>query len=133
DVRCCTGRPKDPTSRRSMMFTKTRRFALATAMLWLVYGAGGRALADLTLTAPATLSPGESFRFVFVTDGTTNATSTNIADYNNFVNTQADGATYNGSVVSWVAIASTATVNAIDNVGQAPISGVYLADGTLVT
>ena len=115
------------------MFTKTRRFALATAMLWLVYGAGGRALADLTLTAPATLSPGESFRFVFVTDGTTNATSTNIADYNNFVNTQADGATYNGSVVSWVAIASTATVNAIDNVGQAPISGVYLADGTLVT
>ena len=57
--------------------------------------------------------------------------STNIADYNSFVNTQAGGATYNGSVVSWDAIGSTPTVNAIDNIGQQPIAGVYLANGTL--
>jgi PEP-CTERM motif len=52
--------------------------------------------------------------------------------YNDFVNVQAGGATYNGSVVSWVAIGSTSTVNAIDNVGQS-MDPVYLADGTLVT
>ncbi len=116
------------------MLTKTRRFALATAMLWFVFGAGGRAEAGgLSLSTPGGLTPGESFRFVFVTDGTDGAGSSDINYYNNFVTTQAGGATYNGSVVSWVAIGSTATVNAIDNVGQTPISGVYLADGTLVT
>jgi len=61
------------------------------------------------------------------------ATSTNISDYDNFVNSEADGATYNGSVVTWQAIGSTATVNAIDHIGVNPsISGVYLVDGTQV-
>ena len=116
------------------MMTHTGRLALATAMLWVGFGVGGRAEAGgIALNTPAGLSAGESFRFVFVTDGTTAATSNNIEDYNSFVNAQAGGATYNGSVVSWVAIGSTATVNAIDNIGQTPISGVYLADGTLVT
>ena len=60
------------------------------------------------------------------------ATSSNIADYNNFVNAQAGGATYNGQVVTWVAIASTPTVNAIDNVGQTPALYTW-PDGTQVT
>jgi hypothetical protein len=88
--------------------------------------------AGSALTTPAGLSPGDTFRFVFVTDGTTAATSSNIADYNAFVNAQAEGATYNGATVSWVAIGSTATTNAIQNVGQTDMS-VYLADGSLVT
>ena len=116
-----------------MMMRQTGRFAMAAVMLWIGFGMGGRAEAGgIALSTPAGFSPGESFRFVFVTDGTTDATSANIAYYNNFVNAQAGGATYNGSVVSWVAIGSTSTVNAIDNVGQTP-TPVYLADGTLVT
>ncbi len=120
------------------MFTKTRRFALVTAMLWLAFGVGGRAVADLELSTPGGLSPGDTFRFVFLTDGTTTATSSNISDYNTFVtndaSTQAGGGvvTYNGVTLTWSAIASTSTVNAIDNVGQT-MTPVYLADGTLVT
>ncbi len=115
------------------MVTRIRRLELATAILWIGFGAGGWADAGpIALSTPAGLSPGESFRFVFVTDGTTDASSSSIAYYNNFVNTQAGGATYNGSVVTWGAIASTPTVNAIDNVGQT-LTPVYLADGTLVT
>jgi hypothetical protein len=44
-------------------------------------------------------------------------TSTNIADYNSFVQTQASGATYAGATVNWKAVGSTATVDARDNVG----------------
>src|SRR5262245_58387609 len=116
------------------MVTQARRLAIATALIWIGVGAGSRVEAGgITLSTPAGLTPGESFRFVFVTDGTMTATSSNIADYNSFVNAQARGHTYNGSVVTWKAIGSTATVNAIDNVGQQPIVGVFLADGTLVT
>jgi len=49
-----------------------------------------------------------------------------------FVNAQAGGATYAGSVVNWEAIGSTSSVSAINNVGQTT-TPVYLADGTLVT
>lgn len=116
------------------MMIQTGRLALAASVLGIAFGVGGRVDAGgIALSTPAGLSPGDAFRFVFVTDGTMDATSANISDYNTFVNLQAAGATYNGSVVTWAAIGSTATVNAIDNVGQAPISGVYLADGTLVT
>ena len=112
--------------------TRTGRLVMAAALLWIGFGVGGRAEADISLSTPAGLSAGESFRFVFVTDGLTTALSTDIADYNSFVNTQAGGATYNGSVVSWVAIGSTPFVNAIDNVGQT-MTPVYLASGQLVT
>jgi len=81
------------------MLTKTGRFALVTAMLWLAFGAGGRAVADLELSNPAGLTPGESFRFVFVTDGTTTATSSDINYYNNFVNTDASNEAGGGSNV----------------------------------
>jgi hypothetical protein len=81
------------------------------------------------LATPAGLAPGTHFRFVFVTDGTTTATSSNITDYDNFVNTQAGGATYNGSTVTWQAIGSTATVNAIDHITGPQTDPVYLATG----
>jgi hypothetical protein len=116
------------------MVTQARRLAIATALIWIAVGANSRVEAGgIALSTPAGLTPGESFRFVFVTDGGTTATSSNIAVYNSFVNMQAGGATYNGSVVTWDAIGSTTAVNAIDNVGQQPIVGVFLADGTLVT
>ncbi len=73
------------------MFTQARRLAIATALIWI--GGGARGEADTALSTPAGLTPGESFRFVLVTDGTTDATSSDIAYYNSFVNTQAGGAT----------------------------------------
>jgi hypothetical protein len=86
----------------------------------------------MMLQTPAGLNPGDQFRFVFVTDGIRDATSTNIADYDSVVTDQAGGVTYNGAVVNWLVIGSTASVDAIDHVGQAT-APVYLSDGTLVT
>ena len=89
-------------------------------MLCIGYtGGGGAEAGGIALNTPAGLNPGDSFRFVFVTDGSTTAQSSNISDYDNFVQTQAGGATYNGAVVNWLAIGSTGTVNAIDHIGQA--------------
>ena len=106
--------------------------ACVAALLWLVVEVGGRADAAVMLQTPSGLDPGDPFRFVFVTDGIRDATSTNIADYDSFANSQAGGATYDGVVVNWLAIASTDSVDAIDHVGQAT-APVYLSDGTLVT
>jgi hypothetical protein len=69
------------------------------ALTWLAVAVGGRAEADVMLQTPSGLNPGDSFRFVFVTDGTRDAISTNIADYDTFVTAQAGGAMYNGAVV----------------------------------
>jgi hypothetical protein len=112
------------------MNIQVRRLALATAILWF-FGGGDRAEASLALLTPGGLSPGEHFRFAFVTDGTTTALSSNIASYDSYVNNQAGGATYNGVGVSWLAIGSTATVNAIDHVGIST-DPVFLVDGTKV-
>ena len=106
--------------------------ALATAMLWVGFGVGGRAeAAGLALSTPAGLTPGESFQFIFVTDGTTLSTSSDIADYNTFVNNQAGGATYNGTIIQWSAIGSTLTVSATANIGTNP-DPVYLVSGVEV-
>jgi len=109
-----------------------RWILLPFIVLGLISGIGRAVAGGITLSTPSGLSPGDTFRFVFVTDGFTSATSSDIADYNNFVNTQAGRATYNGSVVTWDAIGSTSSVNAIDNVGQSA-APLYLADGTFVT
>ncbi len=114
------------------MLTKTSRLALAAAVVCIGLGGGGAEAGGIVLTTPAGLSPGEQFRFVFVTDGTTTAESSNISDYDNFVQAQAGGATFNGAVVNWLAIGSTAAVSAIDHIGQTN-TPVYLADGTEVT
>lgn len=83
------------------------------------------------LTTPPGLTPGDQFQFVFVTDDGITATSSQVSTYNAFVNTEADGATYNGSLVSWNAIVSTPTVNAITQTGNAAIP-VYTTPGYLV-
>ncbi len=60
------------TRKAPMLNPLSRRLALATAMLWIGFGVGGPAEASgIGLSTPAGLSPGDSFRFVFVTDGTT--------------------------------------------------------------
>src|SRR4029077_4549975 len=129
-------RPMSPTkfqSRSSSMLPRPRLFVILATVLSMWSALGGRAEAtSITLQTPTGLNPGDTFRFVFVTDGIRDATSTNIADYDSFVNVDAGGATYSAVVVNWFAIGSTDSVEAINHVGQA-ITPVYLSDGTLVT
>ncbi len=113
------------------MLTRTARLAMATASVWFAFGVGGSGEASPILLAPSGLSPGDSFRFAFITDGTTAATSTDISTYNTFVNTQADGATYDGMTITWYAIASTVATHGGSNIGEDNVP-VYLASGAEV-
>lgn len=104
--------------------------------------------------ANAGVNPGDDFRIVFVTDGTRDATSSSISDYNTFVDSDADNATFNadmnsllGSVIQddfsgnaanidYNAIGSTSSVDARDNTNTNPNDGVgepiLLVDGAIV-
>ena len=123
-----------------MPFCSIRKAAGAAVLsIAAMFGASAQAL-PVSLQTPAGLNPGDRFRFVFVTSGeiygssgAIDATSTDIDTYNTFVATEAGGATYGNSVVSWKAIGSTATVNARDNVGgYGTAVAIYLVDGTRV-
>lgn len=76
---------------------------------------------------PSDLSPGDEYHVVFFSEDTTEATSTDIDDYNAFAQDQGDldipGSQTKSWGVNWFAIASTSTVNAKDNipVTDAPI------------
>lgn len=68
---------------------------------------------------PTDLSPGDQYRLAFVTSGQRDATSSDIADYNAFV----DG--FGESIIAgldWRAIASTRAVHAHDNTDTRPTS-----------
>lgn len=78
---------------------------------------------------------GDTYRLVFFTSTTRDATSSDIADYNSFVQNAANGSSLNLASATWKAIASTATANAIDNTSTAPTEAdygvsVFLVDGT---
>lgn len=96
--------------------------------------------ADLIIATPSGLNPGDQFRIVFLTVGTTQATSSDIGYYNTFVSndavTQAGGTgnnvVYGGTTLTWTAIASTNSVSAISNIGSFGVP-VYLASGTRIT
>ncbi len=63
---------------------------------------------------PDCLSPGDSYRILFLTSDMRDATSTDIADYNTFVQGQADGVTaLNG--ITFRVLASTGSTDARDN------------------
>ena len=80
----------------------------------------GSARADFMLV-PADINgnqlrPGDQFRVVFLSSATRDAQSTDIADYDQFITDLAVAAgldTYFGSPVTWQALGSTATVDAI--------------------
>jgi hypothetical protein len=63
-----------------------------------------------TAMIPVGLNPGDDFYIIFPTSGTTVATSADIADYNAFVNTQADNSGAKGTddpSITWRAVAGT--------------------------
>lgn len=115
-----------------MMFTKLIK---SVAVLFLLSW-GTNAFAAI-VTKPTNLVDGDQYRLVFVTSGTRNALSANIADYNSFVTQQANLAPELAALnTTWKVIGSTTTVNARDNTGTNPTlsSGVpfYRLDGGLV-
>lgn len=88
-------------------------------------------LSAQAVTIPVGVNPGDTYQLVFVTEGTTNALSTNIADYNSFVQTQAAlNPTLTGTDigVTYTAIGSTSTIDA--NVNAVVSGPVYLVDGS---
>ena len=100
--------------RRLPRFIKT---LFATGLLLSCASAGWATV----ITVPSDLNPGDPYRLVFWTEGTRDATSTNIGDYNNFV--AAEAATVAELVslgTAWKAIASTASIDARDNTGTNP-------------
>jgi len=111
--------------------TPSGRIVLLLLSLVSCATAGTAAAVPVDLSTPSGLNPGDTFRFLFVTQGTTTATSSAIADYDTFVNGQAGGATYGGTTVTWKAIGSTGSVNARDHVGGFGSSvPIYLPNGT---
>jgi hypothetical protein len=86
---------------------------------------------------PLGLQPGDEYRLLFITEGERNALSSDIADYNAFVTSEANAlnSLVRGLAVEWFAIASTSDVDAIENTSMDPSppgdTGVpiYLVDG----
>lgn len=75
---------------------------------------------------------GEHYYLAFVTQGTMDALSNNIGDYNDFVNAQAalnSGATGTDNGIQWRVVGSTPSIDAIDNIGLDPNVPIYLMDG----
>jgi hypothetical protein len=101
----------------------------------LVLVSGPVAFADIVIQA-AGLNIGDQYRLVFVTSGSRNAQSSNIADYNSFVTAQAAMSVDLVSInISWNAIGSTSTTDARDYTGTNPLAlgvPIYRLDGTLV-
>jgi PEP-CTERM motif-containing protein len=85
------------------------------------------------IVVPPGLSPGDTYRLVFVTSTTRDATSTAIGDYNTFVSTAANSVPELAALgATWFAIGSTRFGHAFDNIGGAFSEGVYRLDGGLV-
>ena len=87
---------------------------------------------------PPGLAPGDRYRLLFVTSESRDALSSNIDDYDNFVQSVADAAPVVGPWgLSWQAWASTPTVDARDHTETHPdlldSAPVYRIDGELLS
>jgi hypothetical protein len=82
----------------------------STAVLFL---AGAVTNADVI--PPGGLLPGDQYQLIFITAGTRNATSADIADYNAFVTNEAAHSSGLPAGLTWRAVASTPYTDARDN------------------
>lgn len=90
---------------------------LVSGAMWATL-VGSVSAAPVTLATPGGVAPGSAFRFLVVSQGTIDGSSSDIATYNRFVHDDAGGATYRGAPVGWRAIASTVSIDARTNVGH---------------
>lgn len=113
----------------SVLTSSLKRFVLVLSCLASVTMVKASALP----LVPVGLKPGDHYYLQFVTTGIRDATSTNIADYDNFVRAQAElpGALTKGWGVNWKAIAGTSYDPAKLHVAftNAPI---YRIDGAMI-
>jgi hypothetical protein len=94
-----------------MKSISTRKLALILALMLEASFAVRPVSAEIPV--PADLSPGDTYQLVFNSSTTTNALSSDINFYNNFVQAAADAAGLGASEsVTWRAIASTASIDA---------------------
>ena len=87
------------------------------------------------IVVPPSLSPGSTYRLIFVTGGSSyvDATSTSIADYNSFVSSIAGGVSELAALgVTWTAVVSTSAVDALANVGGPTGDPIYTTNGNEV-
>ena len=91
--------------------------SLLSVIAMATIATGTASAGGIDISTPTGLNAGDHFRFVFVTATTTTATSTDISTYDTFVNTDANSATYNGTLITWKAIGSTSSVSAINHIG----------------
>ncbi len=83
-----------------------------------VVGIASRSHAATIITVPLGLNPGDTYRLVFVTSASTDATSGNIDYYNAFVTAAADDVPELAALAAtWFVIGSTAAESAINNIG----------------
>ncbi|WP_447969359.1 PEP-CTERM sorting domain-containing protein [Nitrospira sp. M1] len=95
------------------------RTFLFLSVLGVVSWGGVSSIHAMPILLPTGLNPGDSYQLAFQSSGTRNALSTDIADYNAFVQNAANAAGIGvgsplGGIV-WSAIASTAAVSALEN------------------
>ncbi len=101
--------------------TRRRRMAAAVMAMAAVLPLALNSFAA-PITTPTGLLPGAQYRLAFVTAGTRDAASTDIADYDAFVTTEATSVPELSSLnTTWQVIGSTATVDARDHTGTDPI------------
>ncbi|MCP4277897.1 MAG: hypothetical protein GY779_16250, partial [Gammaproteobacteria bacterium] len=90
---------------------KTSRVIARTLTIYFCLLTGAVSALDAPLAmVPAGLNSGDEFYIIFVTSGTTDAVSMDIADYNAFVNTQADNSGVKGTddaTITWKAVVGT--------------------------
>lgn len=88
-------------------------------------------IVQASIIVPTGLNPGDTYHLAFVSSTSRDGTSTNIADYNSFVQGVANAAGIGSSEnVDWFTIASTSTVDAKDNAVVGVSTPVYLVNGT---
>jgi len=120
---------------KKLMLTFMSIIALATVTAYAAL-VGELGVLDTSGINPATgaiWKAGDQYRLAFVTSGTTDATSTNIATYNAFVQDAANAAGLGSA--AWYVIASTETVAARDNTSTNPGTDgvgvpIFLTDGS---
>lgn len=100
-------------------FQSLFKVAFLSAVALVIHGSWqSPALAGpIAIQTPTGLQGGDQFRIIFVTPGTTDATSSDISTYDTFVNQQAAGATYYGQTIHWSAIGSTDSIGAMAHIG----------------
>jgi hypothetical protein len=96
---------------------------LVLAIVWIA----SRAYAVGTIiVVPPGLSPGETYRLVFTTSGTTNAISNVLANYNTFITNQADAVPALLALgATWMVIGSTDAESAATNIGTSQPGAIY--------